>query len=187
MKTVAVLLAPGFEEGEAIVTIDILRRLNIQVETLSCGDTRDVISYHTIPVMADNTLQVCFDKTYDAVVLPGGPQGSVFLGNSDNVVAFVRRHDDLGKLICPICSAAARVLAKNGLLKGRRYTCSGDLWQQVTDGVYVDADVVEDGNLLSGRGLGRVFDFALTLAARLEGDEMPAREHAGHIYYPWII
>jgi putative intracellular protease/amidase len=45
----------------------------------------------------------------------------------------------------------------------------------VSDGVYVDADVVEDGNLLSGRGLGKVFDFAFTLAARLQGDEAPAR------------
>lgn len=33
MKKVAVLLAPGFEEAEAIVTLDILRRLNIEVET----------------------------------------------------------------------------------------------------------------------------------------------------------
>ncbi|KAF1368142.1 DJ-1/PfpI family protein [Yokenella regensburgei] len=185
MKKVAILLAPGFEEGEAIVTIDILRRLNIVVETLSCTESPEVVSYHDIPVKTDNTLQTRFDTTYDAVVLPGGPQGSLFLGSSDNVVAFVRRHDDAGKWICPICSAAARVLAANQLLKGRRYVCSGDLWQQVTDGVYVDADVVEDGNLLSGRGLGKVFDFALTLAARLAGDEMPARKHAGHIDYVW--
>lgn len=185
MKTVAVLLAPGFEEGEAIVTIDILRRLNIQVETLSCVETQVVTSYHDIPMVADSTLSERFDTTYDAVVLPGGPQGSQFLAKSAGVVAFVRRHDDAGKWICPLCSAAARVLGGNGLLKGRRYVCSGDLWQQVTDGVYVDAPVVEDGNLLSGKGLGRVFDFALTIAARLEDNDAPARDHADHIYYPW--
>lgn len=185
MKTVAVLLAPGFEEAEAIVTIDILRRLKINVRTLSCVDTRAVVSYHDIPMVADATLSECFDDTFDAVVLPGGPEGSVFLAQSANVTAFVRRHDEQGKFICPICSAAARVLGGNGLLKGRRYVCSGDLWQQVTDGVYVDADVVEDGNLISGKGLGKVFDFALTVAARLEGDEALARDHADHIYYPW--
>ena len=185
MKSVAVLLAPGFEEAEAIVTIDILRRLNINVQTISCVDTREVVSYHAIPVVADATLSESFDTTFDAVVLPGGPEGSVFLAKSANVIEFVRRHDELGKFICPICSAAARVLGGNGLLKGRRYVCSGDLWQQVTDGVYVDADVVEDGNLISGKGLGKVFDFAFTVAARLEGDEAPARDHAEHIYYPW--
>ncbi len=122
MKKVAVLLAPGFEEAEAIVTLDILRRLHIDVE---------------------------------------------------------------GKLICPICSAAARVLGAHGLLKGRRYVCSGDLWKAVPEGVYVDAPVVEDGNLISGKGLGHVFDFALTLSARLLGDDAPVREQAEHIYYPW--
>lgn len=185
MKRVALLLAPGFEEGEAIVTLDILRRLNIDVTTLSCTDALNVVSYHNIAMMADATLAEKATCTFDAVVLPGGPEGSVFLANSAAVIDFVRRHDEAGKLICPICSAAARVLGGNHLLKGRRYVCSGELWQQVTDGVYVDADVVEDGNLISGKGLGRVFDFALTVAARLRGEEASAREHAEHIYYPW--
>lgn len=185
MKSVAVLLAPGFEEGEAIVTVDILRRLNITVQTIACGESREVVSYHAISVMADSTLQVSLDQTFDAVVLPGGPQGSVNLAKSAEVIAFVRRHDEAGKYICPICSAAARVLGGNGLLKGRRYVCSGELWKTVSDGMYVNADVVEDGSLLSGRGLGKVFDFAFTLAARLQGDEALAREQANRIDYAW--
>lgn len=100
-------------------------------------------------------------------MLPGGPQGSANLAANPAVIAFVARHDAAGKLICPICSAAARVLGAHGLLKGRRYVCSGDLWKAVPEGVYVDAPVVEDGNLISGKGLGHVFDFALTLSARL--------------------
>lgn len=171
MKRAAVLLAPGFEEGEAIVTIDILRRLNIAVETLACADTRAVVSYHAIPLVADARLAERLEDTYDALVLPGGPQGSVNLAADPQVIAFVARHDNAGKLICPVCSAAARVLGGNGLLKGRRYVCSGELWRDVRDGEYVDAPVVEDGNLISGKGLGRVFDFALTIAARLTRDE----------------
>ncbi|WP_318370651.1 DJ-1/PfpI family protein [Enterobacter sp.] len=185
MKKVAVLLAPGFEEAEAIVTIDILRRLHIEVETLACAESRAVVSYHNIPMVADHTLSERLDTRYDAVVLPGGPQGSVNLAASQEVVRFVAAHDEAGKLICPICSAAARVLGGNGLLKGRRYVCSGDLWQDITDGEYVDAPVVEDGNLLSGKGLGHAFDFALTLSARLLEDEAPVRDHADHIYYRW--
>ena len=77
MKSVAVLLAPGFEEGEAIVTIDILRRLNITVQTIACGERREVVSYHAISMVADSTLQDSLDRTFDAVVLPGGPEGSV--------------------------------------------------------------------------------------------------------------
>ncbi|MBM3072624.1 DJ-1/PfpI family protein [Enterobacter sp. RHBSTW-00994] len=185
MATVAVLLASGFEEAEAIIIVDILRRLHIEVDTLACAESRAVVSYHNIPMVADSTLAERIDVLYDAVVLPGGPQGSVNLAASCDVVRFVSAHDERGKLICPICSAAARVLGGNGLLKGRRYVCSGDLWQTVKDGEYVDAPVVEDKNLISGKGLGHAFDFALTLSARLLGDETPARDHAEHIYYSW--
>lgn len=62
--------------------------------------------------------------------------------------------------------------------------CSGELWQTITDGEYVDAPVVEDGNLISGKGLGHIFDFAFTLSARLLEDDIPVRDHADHIYYP---
>ena len=185
MANVAVLLAPGFEEAEAIITIDILRRLNIEVETLACAESRAVVSYHNIPMVADCTLSERLNTLYDAVVLPGGPQGSVNLAASRDVIRFVSTHDESGKLICPLCSAAARVLGGNALLKGRRYVCSGDLWETVTDGEYVDAPVVEDKNLISGKGLGHAFDFALTLSARLLGDEAPVRDHADHIYYAW--
>lgn len=185
MAKVAVLLAPGFEEAEAIITIDILRRLEIEVETLACAESRAVVSYHDIPMVADSTLTERINTLYDAVVLPGGPQGSMNLAASRDVVRFITAHDESGKLICPICSAAARVLGGNGLLKGRRYVCSGDLWETVKDGEYVDAPVVEDKNLISGKGLGHAFDFALTLSARLLGDEAPVRDHADHIYYAW--
>jgi len=185
MAKVAVLLAPGFEEAEAIITIDILRRLHIEVETLACAESRAVVSYHNIPMVADSTLSERIDTLYDAVVLPGGPQGSVNLAASREVIRFVTAHDERGKLICPICSAAARVLGGNDLLKGRRYVCSGELWETVEDGEYVDAPVVEDQNLISGKGLGHAFDFALAISARLLGDDAPVRDHADHIYYRW--
>lgn len=185
MKRVAVLLAPGFEEAEAIITIDILRRLHIEVETLACAESRAVVSYHNIPMVADHTLTERSEDIYDAIVLPGGPQGSVNLAASAEVIAFIKAHDAQNKLICPICSAAARVLGGNGLLNGRRYVCSGDLQQGVSGGEYVDAPVVEDGNLLSGKGLGHAFDFAFALSARLLGDEAAVRDHADHIYYAW--
>lgn len=115
MKKVAVLLAPGFEEAEAIITIDILRRLNIAVETLACADSRAVVSYHAIPMVADSTLSERQATLFDAIVLPGGPHGSVNLAASNDVVQFVKAHDAAGKLICPICSAAmsARAISIN--------------------------------------------------------------------------
>lgn len=182
-KKVAVLLAKGFEEAEAIMTIDVLRRLNISVTTLACQDMLEITSYHNIRMFADALLERNMDDTFDAVVIPGGPEGTVNLAANPLVVEFIRRHDEAGKWICPICSAAARVLGGNNLLKGRRYTCSGELYQDVKDGIYVDEKIVEDGNLLSGKGLGVAFDFAFHLGWKLTGDSANVDFQVDHIYY----
>ncbi|MGL4683318.1 MAG: DJ-1/PfpI family protein [Hafnia alvei] len=184
-KKVAVLLAKGFEEAEAIMTIDVLRRLDIQVTTLACQDMLELTSYHNIRMFADVLLERSMDETFDAVVIPGGPEGTVNLAANPLVVEFIRRHNAAGKWICPICSAAARVLGGNNLLNGRRYTCSGDLHQDVKDGIYVDEKIVEDGNLLSGKGLGVAFDFAFHLGWKLTGDASNIDFQVDHIYYDY--
>lgn len=184
-KKVAVLLAKGFEEAEAIMTIDVLRRLDINVTTLACQDMLELTSYHNIRMFADVLLERSMDETFDAVVIPGGPEGTVNLAANPLVVEFIRRHDAAGKWICPICSAAARVLGGNNLLNGRRYTCSGDLHQDVKDGIYVDEKIVEDGNLLSGKGLGVAFDFAFHLCWKLTGDASNVDFQVDHIYYDY--
>ncbi len=184
-KKVAVLLAKGFEEAEAIMTIDVLRRLDIHVTTLACQDMLELTSYHNIRMFADVLLERSMDETFDAVIIPGGPEGTVNLAANPLVVEFIRRHDAAGKWICPICSAAARVLGGNNLLNGRRYTCSGDLHQDVKDGIYVDEKIVEDGNLLSGKGLGVAFDFAFHLGWKLTGDASNVDFQVDHIYYDY--
>ncbi|WP_428943878.1 DJ-1/PfpI family protein [Pantoea sp. FN060301] len=181
-KQAAVLLAPGFEEAEAFILIDVLNRLHVKVTTVACHDSREVLSYHGVPVVAD-LLLAGLDREFDAVVIPGGPEGTVNLAANPLVTDFIRRHDEAGKWIAPICSAAARVLGGHHLLKGRRYTCSGDLYKGLSDGVYTGENVTEDGNLISGKGLGVAFDFAFQLAWRLTGDTATADFQAEHIYY----
>ncbi|MGB8927850.1 MAG: DJ-1/PfpI family protein [Pantoea agglomerans] len=180
-KNVALLLAPGFEEAEAIITLDILSRLGVQVTTLACQPYREVNSYHHVKVVADELLEANRDRLFDAVIVPGGPDGSKNLAANAAVIDFIRRHDEAGRLVCPICSAAARVLAPQGLLRGRRYVSSGTSSEGVTDGVYVNASVVKDGNLLSGQDLDAAFDFAFAIAFILTGDADSATEQAEHI------
>ncbi|WP_010247114.1 DJ-1/PfpI family protein [Pantoea agglomerans] len=180
-KNVALLLAPGFEEAEAIITLDILSRLGVQVTTLACQPYREVNSYHHVKVVADELLEANRDRLFDAVIVPGGPDGSKNLAANAAVIDFIRRHDEAGRLVCPICSAAARVLAPQGLLRGRRYVSSGTSSEGVTEGVYVNASVVKDGNLLSGQDLGAAFDFAFAIAFILTGEADSATEQAEHI------
>ncbi|MFV9669040.1 DJ-1/PfpI family protein [Pantoea sp. KXB25] len=187
-ENAALLLATGFEEAEAFITLDILSRLGIEVTTVACQPQREIVSYHGVVVKADKQIEELQDAhLFDALILPGGPEGSKNLAASPAVTALIQRHDEAGMLIAPICSAAARVLGGNNLLKGRRYTCSGELGLAVKDGEYLMEDVVEDGNLLSGRGLGVAFDFAFTLALRLTGNKGAVDFQAEHIYYrPWL-
>ena len=180
-KNVALLLAPGFEEAEAIITLAILSRLGVQVTTLACQPYREVNSYHHVKVVADELLEANRERLFDAVIVPGGPDGSKNLAANAAVIDFIRRHDEAGRLVCPICSAAARVLAPQGLLRGRRYVSSGTSSEGVTDGVYVNASVVKDGNLLSGQDLGAAFDFAFAIAFILTGEADSATEQSEHI------
>lgn len=182
-RKVAVLLAEGFEEAEAIIVVDILRRLEVPVETLACAqDGMEVLSYHDISIRADSRLSARKDVLYDAVMLPGGPRGARNLGADKAVVEFVKKHMEAGKLICPFCSAGAHVMAANKLLGTRRYTCSGDNHTLYQDGTYVDAKLVRDGNILSGKGLGVAFEFAYAIAGEF-GLADKAAWQAKHIYF----
>ena len=110
-KKAALLLAPGFEEAEAFITLDILSRLGVVVTTVACHPHNQVISYHGVVTLADRLLEETQHELFDAVIIPGGPEGTMNLAASPAVSAFIRRHDEAEKIIAPICSAAARVLA----------------------------------------------------------------------------
>lgn len=180
-KKAALLLAPGFEEAEALIVVDILRRLKVEVDMLACQPSLDLTGYWGISVRADAPLEACAEALYDAVILPGGPQGARNLGANPAVLEFIRRQQAAQGWICSICSAGAHVLAANGLLQGRQYVCSGDAYKLYADGEYRDQPIVEDGRFLTGKGLGYAFEFALAIGVRLKGPEI-VRELAGHIY-----
>ncbi|MDQ7990725.1 MAG: DJ-1/PfpI family protein [Candidatus Dactylopiibacterium sp.] len=181
MAKVAVLMAQGFEDAETIVTLDVLRRAKLDVELLACADDPVVTSYFKVLVRADALLAERSGVLFDAIVLPGGPQGARNLGADPAVVACVKAHQAAGRWVAALCSAGAHVLAANGLLEGRRYTCSGNNHALYADGQYVDADIVEDRGVLTGRGLGLAFQFAFNLADRLAEPGVAARQ-AEHIY-----
>ena len=122
-KNIAVLLADGFEEGEALFVIDILRRAGFTCDGVSMqGET--ATGSHGIRVLPDKKIEDVDPERYDMVVLPGGLPGADTLRDSEAVVAWVKdfaAKAGLGKYVAAIC-AAPQVLAKAGVSAGRRLT-----------------------------------------------------------------
>jgi 4-methyl-5(b-hydroxyethyl)-thiazole monophosphate biosynthesis len=167
MKSAILLLAPGFEEIEAITPVDLLRRAGIQVTVLAVGTDLAVGGGHGITVMAD-ALAADWDGLADAVVVPGGGGGSKALAASAVAGALIRAHDRAGRLVAAICAAPVVVLQPLGLLEGRRFTCYPGMETQ-GGGSFSPARVVEDGRLITSRGAGTAAEFSFAIIAALAG------------------
>ncbi|MCU0609508.1 MAG: DJ-1/PfpI family protein [Chitinispirillaceae bacterium] len=158
------VLAPGFEETEAVTTIDLLRRAGVKVTILGLT-SREVSGSHDITIIAD-ALFTAFDEPFDALVLPGGMPGAKNLAASLPVLRMVRRAHDRGALCAAIC-AAPMVLGRAGILAGVKVTCFPGFENDITGATLVEQEVVRDGHIITSRGLGTAIPFALALVAYL--------------------
>jgi protein deglycase len=174
---VAVLLAAGFEEIEAVTVIDVLRRAGIQVTVIGLSRKR-VQGSHGISIEVDGALedQAALEVPFDAVVLPGGLPGAHHLRDSEAVRAFVLQKRAQGARVAAIC-AAPIALAAFGVLLGKQATCypgfEGILQQ--AGAAPSSEPVVVDGDVITSRGVGTALPFALRLVAELV-DEATADE-----------
>ncbi len=164
------ILAPGFEEFEAIGTADILKRLGQEVHTAGLGGKK-VLGAHGIAVETDEEF---VDGTeYDGVILPGGLPGATNLLQSNAVLECVREFHEAGKLIAAIC-AAPIVLARLGILRDRKFTMYPGFDRYLGGLRYTDNKTETDGNVITGKGPGAVFAFAAAIAkAAGSGNQVP--------------
>ncbi|MGT2799751.1 DJ-1 family glyoxalase III [Streptococcus marmotae] len=167
MKKVAVVLANGFEEIEALTPVDVLRRASIECDMVGLTDL-EVEGSHGIKVQADKVFSGEFSD-YDMVVLPGGMPGSVHLRDHDGLVAALQVAAASGKWIAAIC-AAPIVLERAGLLTDRRYTCYPGKEAEIPSGQHVAETVVVDEKIITSRGAGTSLAFAYQLVDVLGGD-----------------
>lgn len=168
MELVAVLLADGFEELEAVAVIDILRRADIPVRTYSLNQ-KLVKGSHGIIIEADDSLEVGESENFSMLVLPGGP-GVEKLKKDARVGLLLEKQAARGKHIAAIC-AAPTVLAEYGMLQGRSVTGYPGTEDVLRDkeANFTDGKVVVDEHLITSRGPGTAIDFALELVVALKG------------------
>nr|WP_129734736.1 DJ-1 family glyoxalase III [Parabacteroides goldsteinii] len=178
MKKAIVFLANGFEEMEALGTVDILRRGGIEVTTVSITDNPVVTGAHNVPVTTDITLGKADLAGADALVLPGGMPGAANLNDSEPVKEALLQQYREGKIVAAIC-AAPMVLGGLGLLKGRNATCYPGFEPKLI-GANVTGEAVEvSDNVITGKGPGLVMNFALALVAAIKSEAVAEEVAAG--------
>ncbi|MCX6130400.1 MAG: DJ-1/PfpI family protein [Proteobacteria bacterium] len=167
MHQVAVFLADGFEEIEAVTVIDILRRGGLEVKTLALKETL-VKGAHGIALQADALLDDQQNLDWELIVLPGGQPGSNTLRDDPRVGSLLERQLSRDKWIGAIC-AAPIALGAHGLLKGRHATCYPGFEQELKGAILSQESVVVDKKLVTSRGPGTAMSFALELLAAVHG------------------
>ena len=167
MKKIAVILANGFEEIEALSVVDILKRADFTCDMVSIAD-KLVSSTHGIKVEADKLIGEVDKESYDMIVFPGGQPGANNLAKNSEVVSWVKDFNDKGKYIAAIC-AAPLVLAVSEVVKGKRVTSYPDpaFNELFKESIYVEDLVVVDGNIITSRGPATAIPFAYTLVDKL--------------------
>ncbi len=174
------LLANGFEEIEALGTLDLLRRAGVETRTCTLNRTPLTLGAHGIAVEAELCLTELDSTAFEGVILPGGLGGAEALAATQGVLELLRDYDAQGKLIAAICAAPALVLTAAGLLPGaRRATCypAPDFVAALGEG-YVRAPAVTEGNLITAEGPGRFADFARAIIVRVAGEEVARKTFA---------
>lgn len=181
MKNVFLFLADGTEECEALITVDLLRRADIDVTTVSVMDNIKVKTSSDIVVEADVMIEGVNLDEGDMLILPGGMPGTKYLGECELLCNKIVEFNNEGKKIAAIC-AAPSVLGKLGVLKGKKAICYPGFEVALEDASISDVDPVTDGNVTTAGGLGHAIPFALEIIKVLL-DEQTANKVASEIGY----
>ena len=177
---VAILLGKGFEEAEAIVPADLLRRAGVEVALVGVGG-KQIPGAHGITVTADLTLKELDPERVELLMLPGGMGGVEALSGDVRAQALIQHCYDEGRWLAAIC-AAPTILANLGMLDRRRAVCYPGLEDLMGSAVVQKGcQVVVDGHIVTGEGPGSAFPFGLKLVEILRGAQS-ARQVAGELH-----
>ena len=167
---VYVHLADGFEEIEALTVVDVLRRVDINVQTVSVTGKKEVDGAHQIKVIADLLFEDADYSEAEMIVLPGGMPGTLNLEKHEGLREKILEFQSEGKWLAAIC-AAPSVLGKLELLKGRTATCFPGFEKYLTGAELCENPVAVSDNIITSKGPGTAIYFALEIVRIIKGEE----------------
>ncbi len=176
-----ILLANNFEDAEAIVTIDLLKRASILVDTVSMYDNLLVKSKYGLNITCDKLFKDVKVSDYDFLIIPGGAAVMFHLENIDTL-SIVKEFEQSNKLIAAIC-AAPSILGKLGLLDNQEFVCFPSFEDYMPKGIYLEnSKAITCKNHITSKAAGTVFNFAYEIIKYLISEEK-AKEVFNEVYY----
>lgn len=177
-----IFFAEGFEEIEAIATVDVLRRAGIDLRTIAIGEDTKVMGAHGVPVITDAVLSETDFSALDGIILPGGAPGFKNLEACaplmQKVEAFAKTD---GKLVAAICGAPS-LLGHKRLLDGKKATIYPGMESELGAADAVKDRAVTDGEFITSRGAGTAIDFALEIVKFYKGEDAAEKIASGIVY-----
>ncbi|GIY32251.1 hypothetical protein CDAR_451451 [Caerostris darwini] len=171
-KTALLILSEGAEEMEAVISADVLRRAGMKVTIAGLQDLNPIKCSRDVVIVPDVSLQDAVKQSYDAVILPGGLKGAENLAESDVVKSLLQSQEKNGRLIAAIC-AAPIALKSHSIGTGKQITSHPCKQADLSTGEYkyIEKRVAIDENLITSRGPGTAFEFALAIVKHFFGKE----------------
>jgi protease I len=152
-KRVAVVIANQFEDVEATGPIEAIEAAGAEAVLIGV-EPGEVTGKKGAVLIVDTTFdQLGADSvdSFDMLVIPGGgaPEN---LRIVDAAVDFTRQFVESGKPVASICHGP-QLLISADVLKGRKTTSVNKIRDDIKNagGLYEDAELVIDGNLISSR------------------------------------
>ena len=181
MAKVYEFLANDSEEVEALITVDILRRAGIDIQTVSITGSEYIKSSHGVIIKCDTTIENADLSDADMLLLPGGMPGSTNLLQHEGVRKALTAQNEAGKKIGAIC-AAPMVLGDLGILNGKKATCYPGFEKYLTGAEYTHELFTIDGNIITGEGPAATFPYGYAIAEMLAGKEKAEQLKEGMMF-----
>jgi DJ-1 family protein len=161
-KKVLVPIAHGTEEMEAVIIIDMLRRSGLNVKV--AGETEIITCSRGVKLIPDILIHKMEpNEEFDAIVIPGGLEGTENLNNDDRFIEILEHNFENGKIIAAICAAPTILLRHQLLSADDRVTSHPSVSNIFSEINYSEDRVVINGRIVTSRGAGTAFEFSLQL------------------------
>lgn len=171
-KKVAIFLATGFEEAEAVIIIDILRRAKIEVDVFSITKEKVIAGGHNIKIETNKLLDEINGDDYQMLILPGGMKGVNNLKKSTQLKQLFEEFYKKFKYLAAIC-AAPQILFEWNLLNNKNITVYPECLESNNQfKIIKEAPVVIDNNIITGASMGCAIKFTLELVKILVNDDI---------------